>query len=190
VPYLLTVLGVTLPAAGAAGLVYRMGRVFELRRPWRCGLAAAVVFGTGLVSYAVVLKPLCAGRISRAGIGGLPGTSGCQRQTLAGRHLADIGRVIRRPGRCHSSTGRHIPGPLPGGHCRHAPASVHRILGVGLYGLGALFPLGLYAALTIPLTGDLLPATMHPELALHRQSRLQQILLSEKSQLSHSRFIG
>ena len=29
-PYLLTLLGVTLPVAGAAGLVYRMGRIFEL----------------------------------------------------------------------------------------------------------------------------------------------------------------
>src|SRR5580693_3883987 len=56
-PYLLTLLGVTLPVAGAAGLVYRMGRIFELRRQWRTALAAAVVFGTGLISYAVVLNP-------------------------------------------------------------------------------------------------------------------------------------
>jgi hypothetical protein len=57
VAYVLTVLGVTLPVAGAAGLLYRMGRLFELRRPWRAGLATAIVFASGLVSYAVVLNP-------------------------------------------------------------------------------------------------------------------------------------
>ena len=43
--YLLTLIGVTLPVAGAAGLVYRLGRLFELRRPWRMTLAIAAVFG-------------------------------------------------------------------------------------------------------------------------------------------------
>ena len=57
VMYLLTLLGVTLPAACAAGLVYRMGRLFELRRWWRAALAAASVLGTGLISYATVLNP-------------------------------------------------------------------------------------------------------------------------------------
>ena len=56
VTYLLTLLGVTLPAACAAGLVYRMGRLFELPRPKRALLAAASVFGTGLLSYATVLN--------------------------------------------------------------------------------------------------------------------------------------
>lgn len=56
VMYLLTVLGTTLPVAGAAGLVYRMGRLFELHRPWRAGLALAVVLGSGLLSYATVLN--------------------------------------------------------------------------------------------------------------------------------------
>ena len=32
VPYLLTLVGVTVPVAGAAGLIYRMSRLFELRR--------------------------------------------------------------------------------------------------------------------------------------------------------------
>jgi hypothetical protein len=56
VTYLLTLLGVALPAACAAGLVYRMGRLFELNRPRRALLAAAAVFATGLFSYATVLN--------------------------------------------------------------------------------------------------------------------------------------
>ena len=56
VMFMLTLLGTTLPVAGAGGLVYRMGRLFELRRPLRTGLALAVVLGSGLVSYATVLN--------------------------------------------------------------------------------------------------------------------------------------
>jgi len=56
VPYLLTLIGATLPVALAGGLVYRMGRLFELRRMWRMAMALAVVFGGGLISYATVLN--------------------------------------------------------------------------------------------------------------------------------------
>jgi hypothetical protein len=56
VMYLLTLLGTTLPVAFAAGLVYRMGRLFELHRPWRTALALAVVLGSGFISYATVLN--------------------------------------------------------------------------------------------------------------------------------------
>lgn len=56
VMYLLTLLGTTLPVAFAGGLVYRMGRLFELHRPWRAGLALAVVLGSGFISYATVLN--------------------------------------------------------------------------------------------------------------------------------------
>jgi len=57
VEYLLTMIAVTIPVAAAAGMVYRMGRLFELRRPWRAGLALAVVMGSGMLSYATVLNP-------------------------------------------------------------------------------------------------------------------------------------
>jgi hypothetical protein len=57
VEYLLTMMAVTIPVAAAAGMLYRMGRLFELRRPWRAGLALAVVLGSGLISYATVLNP-------------------------------------------------------------------------------------------------------------------------------------
>jgi hypothetical protein len=57
VEYLLTLCAVTLPTAAAAGMLYRMSRIFELSRPWRAGLALAVVLGSGLISYATVLNP-------------------------------------------------------------------------------------------------------------------------------------
>ena len=57
VEYLLTMLGVTIPVAAAAGMIYRMGRLFELRRPWRAGLALGVVLGSGMISYATTLNP-------------------------------------------------------------------------------------------------------------------------------------
>ncbi|QOV88028.1 hypothetical protein [Humisphaera borealis] len=56
VAYLLTLLGVTLPAACAAGLIYRMGRLFELPRPKRALLAAVCVIASGLFTYATVLN--------------------------------------------------------------------------------------------------------------------------------------
>src|SRR4051794_40326442 len=56
VSYLLTVIGTTLPVAAAAGLLYRMARLFELARPWRMGLSIAIVACSGLLSYAVVLN--------------------------------------------------------------------------------------------------------------------------------------
>lgn len=56
VAYLLTVIGAAIPVAAAAGLIYRMGRMFELRRPKRAMLAAAVVLASGLISYGVVLN--------------------------------------------------------------------------------------------------------------------------------------
>jgi hypothetical protein len=56
VMYFLTIVGTTLPVAFAGGLLYRMGRLFELERPWRAGLALAVVLGSGFISYATVLN--------------------------------------------------------------------------------------------------------------------------------------
>ena len=56
VAYLLTLIGATIPVALAAGMIYRMGRMFELPRRRRSLLAAAVVFGSGMVSYGVVLN--------------------------------------------------------------------------------------------------------------------------------------
>lgn len=57
VEYLLTLICITVPVAAASGMIYRMGRLFELRRPWRTALALAVPLGSGLISYGTVLNP-------------------------------------------------------------------------------------------------------------------------------------
>lgn len=55
--FLLTLFGSTLPVAVGGGVIYRMGRLFELSRPKRALLALLVTFGGGWISYATVLNP-------------------------------------------------------------------------------------------------------------------------------------
>jgi hypothetical protein len=57
IAYLLTLLGTTIPVAVGGGVIYRMGRLFELSRPRRALLAILVTFGGGWISYATVLNP-------------------------------------------------------------------------------------------------------------------------------------
>src|SRR5260221_8048889 len=54
--HLLRIIGAVIRAVSSAGVIYRMGRLFDMRRPWRTALALAVTFGTGLISYAVVIN--------------------------------------------------------------------------------------------------------------------------------------
>lgn len=54
--YMLIALGVTLPVALSAGLIYRMGRLFELSRPKRAILGIVCVTASGLISYATTLS--------------------------------------------------------------------------------------------------------------------------------------
>lgn len=55
--YLLILIGITFPTAMAGGLIYRMGRSFELSRVWRVVLALSAVLATGWFSYCTVLMP-------------------------------------------------------------------------------------------------------------------------------------
>jgi len=57
VEYLLTLIGVTVPVAAAAGMIYRMGRLFELRRPMANGVGIGRRPRQRLVSYGTVLNP-------------------------------------------------------------------------------------------------------------------------------------
>jgi hypothetical protein len=55
--YLLTLISTTLPVAVGAGMLYRMGRLFELSRPWRAILAMVATFSGSWLSYSTVINP-------------------------------------------------------------------------------------------------------------------------------------
>jgi hypothetical protein len=145
-------------------MVYRMGRLFELRRPWRALLAAGVTFGSGLISYAVVIN-------AHAPAAALVlGACAC---------LVHIS-VAKEPTR----TGAWL---IASGFCAAVAATIDpaavvffiglvlvivalrwrkrlRFGGVMLYGVGAVPVVMFHAVLTVPITGDLLPPVLHPEL--------------------------
>lgn len=92
VPYLLTLIGVTLPVAGAVGLIYRMARVFELRRRVRILLALGCVLGTGLISYSTVLNPHApAAVLVLCGAGSILHVASSKRPQFSGGWLAVAG---------------------------------------------------------------------------------------------------
>lgn len=165
--YLLTMLGAALPVAASAGFIYKMGRLFELRRPWRTLLGIGVVAASGLLSYAVVLNrhaPAAALVIASA---------------FALIHVAAMNREDRRAGwfalagACAALAATIDP-----------PAVVflvlfaavifamrfsipRRSLGVFLYILGAIPVLSVHTAWNSPITGDAIPASVHATLLRH-----------------------
>ena len=154
VAYLLTLLGVTIPAACAAGLVYRMGRLFELKRPWRAGLAAASVLGTGLISYATVLNPH------------VPAAALVLASAACLIHVTNIKRRVAAPvwlvlaGVCAALAATIDPSAIPFLPLLAAVVLVVRWAwwrkagGVMLYAMGAAAPIVVHAMLTVPVIGD------------------------------------
>jgi hypothetical protein len=168
-PYLLTLLGVTLPVAGAAALVYRMGRIFELRRQWRTALAAAVVFGTGLISYAVVLNAhVPAAVLVLAAAGCLVHVISSENPSRGGAWLVLAGFCASLAATIDLSASIFLILLIPVIPAIRLPTAL-RIGGIILFLFGATPPILLHASLTVPLTGDLLPGDFHPELAIHRR---------------------
>lgn len=159
--YLLTLLGAALPVAAAAGFIYKMGRLFELRRPWRALLGIGVVTASGLLSYSVVLNPHA------------PAAALVIASAYALIHVAAMNREDRRAGWF----------ALAGGCAALAttiePAAgvflilfsvvivamrfsrVRRGVGLLLYVLGAIPVLSVHAAWNAPITGDFVPASVH-----------------------------
>ncbi|MGB7158513.1 MAG: hypothetical protein WBD40_10640 [Tepidisphaeraceae bacterium] len=164
VPYLLTIIAVTLPVAGAAGLVYRMGRLFELKRPIRAALGAAVVLGSGLLSYGVVLNAHAPAAVL------VMCSAACfVHLAISKRPVSSVWLIVA--GFCAALAATLEPAaavfavllafvPLA---MRWRPTM--RIGGALLYCIGATAPLVLHAVLTVPITGDFLPGMFHPELA-------------------------
>ncbi len=164
VSYILTLLGVTIPVAACSGLIYRMARVFELSRPKRTALGLICVFGTGLISYATVLNPHAPAAV------------------LVLCAAACLIHVTRSP-----SAVRTSPWLILAGFCAALASAIDipaiiflalflpvilalrwpirmRVAGVALYVIGLSAPLALHSALTVPVTGDLLPLCYHPEM--------------------------
>jgi hypothetical protein len=161
VAYVLTLVGVTLPAALGAGLVYRMGRLFELPRPARTGLAMLAALGGGLLSYSVVLNPHApAAALVLCATACLIQLGMAPRQNRAGGWVALAGlsagfAAVIEP----TASVLAILFILVIAAQR---VSLGTRLGAMLLYIAGLSPaLALHAAWNVPITGDLLPASWH-----------------------------
>lgn len=182
--YLLTLLGVTLPIAFAAGLLYRMARMFELKRPYRAALALAVVIGSGWISYATVLNG---------------GAAAAALVVMGAACLVQAGVTSRRYAALSWVT--------LGGLCAALAATYEiaavafllllllvvaglrwslraRFAGISLYAVGASVPLLLFAGLNRPITGDLRPGFLHPELSVAAVMKPDGRVFSMRSRLA------
>jgi hypothetical protein len=158
--YMMTLLGVTLPVAGAAGLIYRMGRLFELRRPWRALLAFAVVAGSGLLTYATVFNAYAPAAVL------IIASAACL------IHVAAMNRDDRRAGWFA------LAGASAALAATLDPAAIvflvlflfvipamrfsipRRFVGMLLYLIGATPVLAVHTAWNNPITGDPIPASV------------------------------
>jgi hypothetical protein len=165
VAYVLTMLGATIPAAAGAGLIYRMGRMFELKRPVRTGLALVVGLASGLVSYSTVLNPHApaAALVLMA--------CACLWHVTNSKHPAQTGAWLMTCGLCAALAGViDLSALVFAGLLVFVVLAFQwnwglRIGGAILYLIGCTPPLLLHAVLTVPVTGDLRPGFLHPELA-------------------------
>ena len=164
--YLLTLFGVTLPVAMAAGLLYRMGRLFELRRPYRALLALMVVIGSGWISYATVLN---AGAAAAALV--IAGAACLVQATITRNRIGAIAWTLGAGFALSLAAAYEITAVVflmlmvvTIGAFRWPITP--RLIGIGLYIVGAVIPMLLYARLNHRITGDIKPAFMHSEMAL------------------------
>lgn len=164
-PYLLTVLGSTLPVAAAAGLVYRMSRMFEIGRIRRTAMAGVVVFGSGLFAYATVLNEhVPAAVLTLAAMGCFVHLLASLRPTHGGPWLLVAGLCAGLAGMIDWPAMLVLPLLIPV-ICAMRWRKRARLAGVLLYLLGSTPAIALHCALTIPITGNVLPGIMHLELA-------------------------
>lgn len=163
VMFLLTLLGVTVPVALSAGLIYKMGRLFELPRPWRAALGLGVVLGSGLVSYSTVLNAhasaatmlLTAGAcLVQVGLFNELKTSAIW-LFLAGV-AAGLSAIIDPPATIFMVTLVLVVGAF-----RWKLAA--RVVAIGLYVLGATAPVLFHGAINRRITGDFIPAYLRPQ---------------------------
>jgi hypothetical protein len=165
VTYLLTVIGTTLPAAGIAGLVYRMGRLFELPRLWRTVLAATVVFGGGVISYATVLNEhVIAAMLVMSAAACLVHIAISRRRLGAGVWLLVAGFCAALAVTIDLTAGIFLVLLTAVIFSLPWPKTT-RLGGLVLYLFGAMPPIFLHCLLVLPITGDWKPGFLHPEMA-------------------------
>lgn len=159
--YLLILFAITFPTAMASGLIYRMGRSFELRRWWRMVIALAAVLGTGWFSYSTVLMPLAlAAAMVIVGAASVWHVSGAKKPGLAvgwlvlGGFCAAIGAAIDL-----NAAWMILLMPVIV-LCLKLPARV-RLIGLMLIIAGAAAPVVLHGSINPAITGDWWPPTMH-----------------------------
>ena len=168
VAYVLTMLGVTIPVAIAGDVLYRMGRLFELPRPWRSLLAATTIVGSGLLSYAVVLNAQAPAACL------LIAAAACLVHVEATKRPRRMGGWILLAGFCAAlamaldPVAGFIALPMLIVLVVTRFSLRFRLGGALLFLAGALPVLVAYMALNRPITGDLLPVSVHRELAMHR----------------------
>ncbi|HZK80547.1 MAG TPA: hypothetical protein VFC46_05750 [Humisphaera sp.] len=162
----LTLIGVTIPVSIAGGLVYRMSKTFELKRPLRALLAIGVVLGSGLISYATTLNAHApAAALLLAAASCLIHVIFHNQPTRSTLWLASAGfyaalaATIDPP-----AVAFLLPLILVIGALRW-PIRM-RTAGVLAYALGAALPLLVHAQLVRPITGDMRPGMFHSELAV------------------------
>ncbi len=154
VEYLLTVIAVTLPVAAAAGMLYRMGRLFELRRPWRAGLALAVVLGSGMISYATVLNPYApAAALILGSVAILVQICLVRSPLRSGGFLIAAGFFAALAAAICPAAAVFTLLFIGVILCMRWRWSL-RIGGVLMYGIGMIPPVMLHLALSVPITGD------------------------------------
>lgn len=162
--YLLTLLGVTLPVAFATGLIYRMGRLFELRRPLRAGLALAVAVGSGWISYATVLSAGAAAAALVVMAGACLFQASLTQRRSVGLLWVTLAGFVAAVAATYELTALAFLLLLVLVVSAYRWPTWARFGGVALYGAAAMLPLLLYAGLTRPITGDLRPGFLHTEM--------------------------
>jgi 4-amino-4-deoxy-L-arabinose transferase-like glycosyltransferase len=180
IAFFLTLIGVTIPVAVGAGMIYRMARLFELPRWKRGALALAVAFASGFVSYGVVLNshaPAAALVLSAATC--LVHIAVSRKPRITGGWLTICGLLAGLAAAIEPAAiifTIFLAAVIPAMRWRWSL----RVGGVVMYLIGLTPPLLLHVLLTVPVTGDLRPINWHPELHKRVDLRAQADLDDEE----------
>ena len=161
IAYLLTFFGTTVPVALGGGIIYRMGRLFELSRPKRALLALLVTFGGGWISYATVLNPHAPAAAA------VVGASACMLYLAAAKRSAQMLPIMLLSGLLAATAAALSPWtlplvlPLPLVLFAMSIPVRQKVIGFALLTLGAMPIAWVHAAWSIDAFGSLVaPGSM------------------------------